>query len=146
MKLRIATCLIAVCLLGCEPKSPNVKVGGPNTTGTAHAHEHDAPTTLPDAVKQLATHTDTISKAFTDKKPEDAHDSLHDVGHVLEAIPGLAKDLSDEKKTAIKKSVDELFACFGALDENLHGGPETPYSKIEDRVKTAMTELKSAIE
>ena len=146
MKLRIATCLIAVCLLGCEPKPPNVKVGGPNTTGNAHAHEHDAPTTLPDAVKQLATHTDTISKAFTDKKPEDAHDSLHDVGHVLEAIPGLAKDLSDEKKTAIKKSVDELFACFGALDENLHGGPETPYSKIEDRVKTAMTELKSAIE
>lgn len=146
MKLRIATCLIAVCLLGCEPKAPNVKTGGANNSANAHAHEHDAPTTLPDALKQLAKHTETISKAFTDKKPEDAHDSLHDVGHVLEAFPSLAKDLSDEKKAAVKKSVDELFACFGALDENLHGGPETPYSKIEERVTTAMTELKSAIE
>jgi len=146
MKLRIACCLIGICLLGCEPKTPGAKMAGEKSIESAHAHEHDDPKSLRDAVKILAKHTETINRAFNDKKPEDAHDSLHDVGHVLEAIPALAKDLSDEKKATIKKSVDELFACFGALDEALHGGPETPFSKIEERLAAAMTDLKSSIE
>jgi len=146
MKLRIAGCLIGICLLGCEPKTPGGKMAGENSKGGAQAHEHDAPKSLPDAVKILAKHIETINKAFNEKKPEDAHDSLHDFGHVLEATPALAKDLSDEKKAAIKKSVDELLACYNALDETLHGGPEIPFSQIEERLAAAMTDLKSSIE
>ena len=80
MKLRITCCLISVCLLGCEPKTPVVKMSAENSKGSVHSHEHDDPKSLPDAVKILAQHTETINKAFNDKKPEDAHDSLHDVG------------------------------------------------------------------
>jgi len=130
--------------LGCEPKTPVTKTTGAINKGSVQAHED--PKSLPDAIKILEKHTGTINKAFNDKKPEDAHDSLHDVGHVLEAIPALAKDLSDEKKATIKKAVDELFACFGTLDETLHGGPEAPFSKIEERIAAAMTDLKSSIE
>jgi len=144
MKLRIAGCLIGICLLGCEPKTPGAKMAVENSKGSAQAH--DAPKSLPDAVKILAKHIETINKAFNDKKPEDAHGSLHDFEHVLEATPALAKDLSDEKKASIKKSVDELLECYHALDETLHGGPETTFSKIEERLAAAMADLKSSIE
>lgn len=146
MKLRIAGCMIGICLLGCEPKTPGTKMAVGSNKDSVQTHEHDDPKSLPDAVKILAKHVETINKAFNDKKPEDAHGSLHDFEHVLEAIPSLAKDLSDEKKATIKKSVDELLECYHALDETLHGGPETPFSKIEERLAAAMTDLKSSIE
>lgn len=146
MKLRLAYCVIGVCLVGCTPSQPSTKSSGSTGKGAAHSHEHAAPATLPEALKQLSAHAETIGKAFLAETPNDAHDSLHDVGYVLESFPILAKDLSDEKKAAIKKSADELFECFGALDETMHGGIETPYSKVGERIKTALSSLKSAIE
>jgi hypothetical protein len=140
MKLKLACFLIGICLLGCEPKKKESSMGG------RAPEEHVHATTLPGAIKELDEHVATITKAFTSSKPDDAHDALHDVGHVLESIPGLAKSLTDVKKAAIKKSVDELFACFGALDETMHGGPETPFSKVGERITAAMSELRTATE
>ncbi len=145
MKLRIAFCLIGICLLGCEPKKPDAKMSGKSKAGV-HAHAHDEPTSLPEAVKQLSKHVETISKAFTDKKPEDAHDSLHDFEHLLLDLPDLAKDLSDEKKAAMQKSADELLACYKELDSTLHGGPDTPFTEIGERLTAAMAGLKTATE
>ncbi len=146
MKLRLAYCVIGVCLVGCTPSQPSTKSSGSTGNNAAHSHEHTAPANLPEALKQLDAHAETIGKAFVAETPNDAHDSLHDVGYVLESIPVLAKDLAEEKKAAVKKFVDELFECFNALDETMHGGIETPYSKIGERIKTALSGLKSAIE
>ena len=146
MRLRIAYCVIGVCLVGCTPSQPNTKTPGSAVKNEVHSHEHNAPSSLPEAVKQLNAHVETISKAFAGGTPNDAHDSLHDVEYVLESILDLAKDLSDEKKTKIKKSLYELRECFAALDETMHGGQETPYSKVGETIKTALSSLKSAIE
>ena len=146
MRLRLVYGVIGICLVGCTPSQPSMKTPGSVGKSGAHSHEHDAPSTLPEALKQLNGHVETISKAFANEKPSDAHDSLHDVGDVLKAIPSLAKDLSDDKKTAIKKSLGELKECFDALDETMHGGVETSYSKVGERITTALSGLKSAIE
>jgi hypothetical protein len=143
MKLKLAICVagIGICLLGCTPKEPNTKPAG----GTA-LKQVSGPKTLAEAFQQLNGHAETISKAFTSNKPDDAHHSLHDVGHLLECMPELAKDLSDEKKELVKKSVADLFECFGALDDAMHQGTETPYSKVADRITAALASLKTATE
>ena len=97
-------------------------------------------------MKQLNEHAETISKAFLAKTPDDAHDGLHKVGDLLMSIPALASHLSEEKQSVVKKSAKELFECFGALDETMHGGPDTPFSKVADRITAAMAELKTASE
>ena len=143
MKLKFAFCVIGIgiCVLGCTPKEQNSK-----STGRTALKQEEGPKTLPDALKRLTEHAETINKAFTSNKPDDAHHSLHDVGHLLECVPELAKDLSEEKKEVVKKSVAELFECFGALDEAMHGGTGSPYSKVADRITAAMAGLKSATE
>lgn len=146
MRLRLVYGVIGVCLVGCTPSQPSTKTPAPVSKSEAHSHEHNAPSTLPEALKQLNGLVETIGKAFAGDTPSDAHDSLHDVGYVLKSIPVLAKDLSDEKKTAIKKWLGELKECFDALDETMHGGVETPFSKVDERIKTALSGLKSAIE
>ena len=143
MKLKFAFCVvgIGICLLGCTPKEQNAK-----PSGKTALKQEDGPKSLPAALKQLTEHAETISKAFTSNKPDDAHHSLHDVGHLLECIPDLAKDLSDEKKEVVKKSVADLFECFGALDDAMHGGTDTPYTKVGERITAALAGLKTATE
>jgi hypothetical protein len=140
MKLKLACCLIGICFLGCETKKVPV-VGGREAP---HAHQHAS--TLPEAITELSGYVETVGKAFTSNKPNDAHDALHDVGHVLESLTDLSKGLSDEKKAAVGKAAKELMECFGALDETMHGGPETPYTKVGDRITAAMASLKQASE
>jgi len=140
MKLQLVCCVVVICLLGCEPKKKESSMGGKAPDTHVHA------TTLPGAMKELDEQIATITKAFTASKPDDAHGALHDVDHVLESIPKLAKDLSDDKKAAIKKSVDELSTCFHMLDETMHGGPETSFDKVGERITTAMAELRTATE
>ncbi len=141
MKLNFACCLIGLFVIGCTPSQPIEK-----KTTTVQSQEHATATTLPAAMKQLNANVETIVKAFTEKKPDDAHNALHDIDHLFVSIPALAKDMSEEKQSVIKKSVDELKESFGALDETLHGGPETPYTKVEERITAAMAGLRKAIE
>jgi len=143
MRLTLLCCLIATCLLGCTPTKPAVSGG----KDSGHSHEHQAPTTLAEAVKQLEEHAGTIGKAFAANKPDDAHGSLHDVRFLLtDSLPGLTKDLPEEKKVAIKNPMDELLACFSALDDAMHGGPETPYTEVGERITAATASLRSAIQ
>ncbi len=146
MKLNLACCLIGVCFVGCTPSQPAGKKTNATGNSAAQPHEHESVTSLPIAMKQLSAHVQTIAKAFEEKKPDDAHDALHDIGYLLKSIPALAKDMSDDKKSAVMKSVGELKESFDALDDMLHGGPETPYSKVEERITTAMANLRTAIE
>lgn len=146
MKLNLAYCLIGVCFVGCTPSQPSGKKTNTVGNGTAQPVEQESVTSLPVAMKQLNTHLATVAKAFSEKKPNDAHDALHDIKNLLESIPALAKDLPDEKKSAVMKSVDELKESIDAVDETLHGGTETPYSKVEERIMAAMAGLRTAIE
>lgn len=138
MKLKLVCCLIGICLLGCEPKKKETSMGGREPETHTHA------TTLPGAMTELEQHVATINKAFTANKPDEAHDALHDVGHVLLSMTDLSKNLPDDKKAAVKKSVDELISCFDALDQNMHGGTETPFSKVSERITVAMADLNAA--
>jgi len=143
MKLKLAFCVvgIGICLIGCTPKEQNAK-----PKGTTAMKQEGGPKTLPEALQQLTGHSETISKAFTSNKPDDAHHALHDVDYLLPSIPELAKDLTDEKKEVVTKSVAELSECFKALDLSMHGGTDTPYSKVGDRITAALASLKTATE
>jgi cytochrome c556 len=143
MKLKLAFCVVGmgICLLGCTPKERL----SPPSAKTA-LKEEVGPRTLQEAMTQLNGHSETISKALTSNNPDDAHHSLHDVKNILASIPKLAQELSDDKKEAVKKSVAELRECFDALDDSHHGGPDTPYTKVGDRITAALASLKTATE
>ena len=145
MKLNLTYyCLIWVCIVGCTPSQPaGIKT---NMAGNGTALPHAKVTNMPAAMIQLNTYVETIAKAFSEKKPDDAHNALHDIDNLFKSIPALIKDMPDEKKSAVMKSVDELKGSFDALDDTLHGGTETSYSKVEERITTAMAGLRTAME
>ena len=146
MKLKFTYWVVGICFFGCTPSEPAAKSVPTTVNAITPAEARESLSKFSEALQRLNVLAETISKAFQANTPDDAHDSLHSVGHLLESIPGLANHLSDEKKTVFKVSVDELFECYGALDETMHGGPDTPYSKVAERIRTAMAALRSASE
>jgi len=145
--LSLACGLVCIGFTGCEPKASTT----PNTATTGgdhgHGHEHKAPTSLADALKEVAVHQSAIKEAFANKKPEDAHDSLHEIGHTLEAIASLAVTpaSSDADKQSVKKAVDELFECFGAMDDTLHGKTGKSYDEVAERIDAAVASIKGMV-
>ncbi|MEZ6100975.1 MAG: hypothetical protein R3E01_18705 [Pirellulaceae bacterium] len=95
------------------------------TDGHAHSHEHEhegAPKSLHEAIDELRDMWAAISTAMDNSDPEAAHDPLHDVGKLLEAMPDLAAetDLPESEWNEIKSEVGRLFEAFGDIDSAFH--------------------------
>jgi len=139
---------LSIGLLGCETKSvpgkPLVATG--NAGGHSHG-DHKEATTMAEAIKEIDSHRIAIKDAFAKKQPEDAHDSLHEIGHVIESITALAAEhaTTDESKQVVKKAVGELLDCFGAVDETLHSEKGKSYEEVSERVDAAMASLTALI-
>lgn len=160
---RLAACLTCCCLLGCGPAAIEQGNGGasssthPSTESHAashkdreghehaeHAHEnsqesdgHTHPADLSSAVAELKKLTEAIRSAFENETPEEAHDALHEVGHLLEAIPGLAARQNADKPIdvdALKEHVELLFDAFTTLDDTLHGGEDVEFSEVDQKI------------
>lgn len=100
-----------------------------------------------EAVAELSEMKTVICKAFAEQTPDDAHDALHDVGHLLESIPDLASkdlELESEAMASLDAAVEALFDGFGKLDETFHGGDEVDAEQIEKALTQAIDQLKQA--
>jgi len=153
--MRIAPRLLPV-LLGCLV-TPLVGCGGATSETSAeahdhgHDHEHDhRPESLHAAVAELTEMRDRVRDAILDGDPNDAHDPLHDVGELLEAIPDIAAetDLPKEEWDAVNTANDELFDAFGAIDKAFHtkdGDKKAAYEGVAEQLDGAIEAIRSRL-
>lgn len=131
---------------GCE-ESTNTNTAAP---AGEHVHGHDehdhGPESLKDAMTELTSMRNTIRDAFAKNDQDAAHDPLHEVGHVLEAIPELAKKekVTAENQAAIEKSVNDLMDAFGRVDKTMHGQEGSTYSEESATIDAALEALSQA--
>lgn len=110
----------------------------------AHGADHDHPETLADAVKELIELRDTVRDSLAKKNLKLADESLHEIGHLLEKVPGLAlkASLTKEQSETLKKSTGELFDLFGKIDEKMHGGKGMSYEEAAAKIDAAIEALR----
>ena len=133
---------------GCDSSSSSSSQTDAQSTANhsdhEHGHNHEADN-LTEGMEQLDGYCQKVKTAFEKDTPEDAHDALHEVGHLLEALPALAEKsgkLATAEIDSVKKQVEVLFDAFGELDETMHGGEAVVYSEIDSKIQTAMNTLR----
>jgi hypothetical protein len=107
-----------------------------------HKHANEAiPESFESATAQLIRLRNTIRDGFAAGDVDAAHGPLHDVGHLLEQLPELARDkgLDAIDLESVTAATEALFEAFGAVDKTLHGGDGSTYeeeaNKIDSNVK-----------
>lgn len=107
--------------------------------GDAHAHAE----TFPAALEQVVALKKQIQTAFEAGTPDDAHDAMHDVFHVLEDLTGLAEKATEDpaKITAVNEAAENLLDAYEKLDEGMHGGDQVEYSAVADAIDSAISKL-----
>ncbi len=135
--------VFAGCEDGPKPKDIATVPGHDHEHGHEHEHTYES---VKDAVEELVALRNTIRDAFGKNDPDGAHDPLHEVGHILEAIPEQANkdNLGAEKVAAIKASCDVLMDAFGAVDKTMHGQEGSSYSEVSAKIDAAVAELQKA--
>ncbi len=140
----LAALVVPASLVGCSKteSTATTPIGlPPEDHDDDHGHEH--PETFADAMTQLSEFKTQIQTAFTTGDPDDAHDALHEVGHVLESLPDLAGKVTedDASKEAVAAATDKLFDAYEKLDGSMHGGDEVKYETIQSEIDDAFTTL-----
>ena len=131
---------------GCEESTSTA----PIASSGEHVHGHDdhehGPESLTDAMNELTSMRNTIRDAFAKDDQDGAHGPLHDVGHVLEAIPELAmkEKVTAENQAAIEKSVNDLMDAFGRVDKTMHGQEGSTYAEESATIDAALEALSQA--
>ena len=147
------SCLIALPVVGCTPPAPPATpaatpaatVAGDHDHDHAdHDHDHDEPSSFADGIAKLESLAADLADKLADDAGEAADDAVHDLGHLLEEVREFA---AKEKLEAASKGLDELEACFGAVDEAFHSGdasadPKKVLESVKERLQAAFAELK----
>ena len=127
---------------GKSPPSPAAKHDGQDHY---EAHE-DSPQSYGEAVTKLVALRDKMRDAFAAKNDEEAHEPLHEVGHLLESLPRLAdKQTPAIDAESIKQTTDELFDLFSKVDEKMHGAEGAAYSDVASQVDAGVERLQNLI-
>ncbi len=171
---QIAICLslfYVLYLCGCNPSAPESRRGASEAVDEHDHDEHDHdehdhdehdhdehdhdqddanhatdhPETYAEAVALVAKLQLQIKEALATGDIKVADVPLHEIGHVLEAIPTLAdkQSLSEADEEAVKKAVDTLFDAFGQIDEKVHGDGEPSYTPYAEKIESAIGTLQS---
>lgn len=140
--LPLLLCVPIALTTGCQDSDP-----APETTEHEHEHEHAHPETLAEAITELDELHAAISKAFSTKNPDDAHDPLHDIGDVLNEIVDFAKaeNLPEDRLAAIESAVKALLDSYGELDKTMHGGEGKTWEEISGPIDESLKNLKAAV-
>ncbi|MEO1614229.1 MAG: hypothetical protein AAFV88_00175 [Planctomycetota bacterium] len=162
---------LSVTLIGCDSPEPSVEDASSQGSSSDHDHDHDghdddheghghddaehdhdedehgAPGSLGEAVKQIKTMGGKVTTAFADGTPDDAHDELHEIGHAIESLPGLASksSMTDEQQETVRLATESLMDAFGELDGTLHGGDEVDLDEISKKVSTHIEKLEALL-
>lgn len=144
---RLCSLILPVSLLinsGCNESGNQAATAPGDDHGHDHGHDHNhGPATLKEAIAQLTALRDTMKDAFAKNDMDAAHDPLHEVGHVLEAIPELAakENVNPANLELIKTSVNTLMDAFGAVDKTMHGQEGSTYGEESNRIDTTLAGL-----
>lgn len=143
---------LVAALLGCNEATSDAHADA-HDHGHEHEHEHEhghRPESLHAAVVELTEMRDAIRDAILDGEPNDAHDPLHEVGDLLEAIPDIAAetDLPKEEWDAVNTANEELFAAFGTIDKSFHvkdGDKQATYEEVAEKLDGAIEAIRSRL-
>ena len=99
-------------------------------------------------VTRICEHRDTIKAAFDADKQGEAHDPLHEIGHLIAQLPDAAAetDLVESDWNQVKQASDNLMASFGKVDALFHGDKEgLKFAEIEQDVQDAIAVLEEKV-
>lgn len=118
--------------------------------GHGHTHDHsDTPDSLQAATKELREKWLQIQTAMDNGDPDAAHDPLHEVGSLLEAMPDLAAetDLSESEWNEVKSDVDGLRTAFGDIDSTFHkdGDKVAAYDAAKSTIDQGIAALEAKL-
>ena len=115
-----------------------------------HGHDHDEhghahPESLAEALTQVEELYAEMKAAFAEDDLEKADGPLHEIGHVLEALPELAakESLPEADQEQIKTAAEALLDRYGEVDERIHGGEGKSYDDVAAQVDEAIATLKA---
>lgn len=137
-----ATCPIVGCGSGTtNSERPPVSIDELESDGHV---DHKHAETYPEAVAELEEMNKVIATAFASNDLDAAHDPLHEVGHVLDELPALAKkqELSDDAVAAIGAAVEKLFEAFGKVDAKFHDEEGATYDEVKADIDSSMEVLR----
>ncbi|MEO0529025.1 MAG: hypothetical protein AAF266_00460 [Planctomycetota bacterium] len=146
----VLLCLLATPLVGCSGATADVDA---EAHGHGHDHDHDhgdRPESLHAAVAMLTETRDALRDAILNGDPDDAHDPLHEVVELLEAIPDIAAetDLPKEAWDTVNAANDKLFETFGAIDKAFHtkdGDKKAAYEGVAEQLDEAIESIRSQL-
>jgi len=120
---------------------------GLDADSLVHLDEPEPPKSLAEAIEKLTQLRDTVAKGFADKKVDDVHGELHDVGNLLDATEGLVESskLDADAKKSAKAAIETLFDSYGDVDAKLHGEKGKEYSDVSDDIDSAIKTLSELI-
>ncbi|TWT72720.1 hypothetical protein Pla123a_40190 [Posidoniimonas polymericola] len=137
----VVAALVAMALTGCPGP-----VSTPEGDAAAHAdHDHgdghEHATTLVGAYEELEHMAADIKSSFQADKPGDAHDAMHEIGHVILSIPALAEKAGVGSADEVKQVTDDLMDGFAKLDDVMHGGDKVTWDDVSAKIDAAMQKL-----
>ena len=112
-----------------------------------HDHDHDN-ATIASLVGEMEPIQSQIETAFTDGDPHDAHDALHQIGHLIEDLKGAAErqGLDGQPMSDVLEASEGLMDAYDQLDAGMHGGEAVGYDAVADDIDAAMAKLRSVTE
>ena len=110
-------------------------------------HDHDS-LTLADVMKTYQDQRSAIEAAFDKDSPGDAHDPMHQIGHTLGDFRVAARNqnLDEPQTSTLNEHVENLMDAFMAIDEGFHGGEETSYDDVREKIETATAGVQSVVD
>jgi hypothetical protein len=140
--------------VGCEAK-PAPKTGD-SSAEHGHGEEgHDhgdgkeksndpPPVALKNVYDKTVAAAQKIRDALEKGEIDSAHDELHDIGHYLNDLPGLAKAaaMDPAKVETLEKASKTLFDVMGKIDESLHDSKEVKFDDVKESLEGGLAELK----
>lgn len=137
-----AVAMLAVNFAGCD--APKPAASGQKADNHGHDHEDLAIGTYAESVGTLRKMHDHIKTAFEAGKPDDAHDELHEIGHVLEALGTQVADIPADKQEAAKAAVKGLFDGYGKIDSAMHKSEEVKYADMGEELSKNVATLEAS--
>lgn len=115
--------------------------------GDHDEHAEQAPHSFAEGVAALQKHYEEIKTAYTQGEAEKAHEPLHQVGSVLEALPELGQKagLAATDLEKLKQSVEKIFEAYGNIDDAVHQKKEADYQAVAKQLDENMAAISSLV-
>lgn len=123
----------------------DAKAASEQTEADTHDHADTELHTLAEGIAALELNYQQIKDAFAKNDAEKAHDPMHSVGNVLDALPELGKTagLTADDATKLQQAVDKLMEAYGSVDEAMHEEKTPDYAAVAEQIDQQMAVLRA---